>query len=206
MILRWIGICCCFECLFMSVIKCISFGVEFGVKGFKNGILGWKIEGFPRIRLPILVQLVWRAQGELPSPAPMFWVVLDIPSRSGRFQTDSFDVFKLSKPFGNIKWIGLNLVLHNRIILLKMTQEHENVRFSENSFSQGKRVGLGLFTQESSNELDWTWFCTIISYFWKWLKKMRFSKNSFSQGKRVGLGLFTQVIIYKSVLDGNRGL
>jgi hypothetical protein len=39
-----------------------------------------------------------------------------------------------------MNWIGLDFVNHT-INFLKMVQEHE---ISENSFSQGKRVGLGL--------------------------------------------------------------
>jgi len=36
-------VCCGFESLFMFVIKCISFGVEFGVEGIKIGDFGWKM-------------------------------------------------------------------------------------------------------------------------------------------------------------------
>jgi len=34
--------CCCFECPSIFVIKCLSFGIEFGVRGSKLGILGEK--------------------------------------------------------------------------------------------------------------------------------------------------------------------
>ena len=54
---------------------------------------------------------------------------------------------------------------------------------------------------ETSNELDWTWFCEIESYFWKMFKKTDFLKFVFLKGKRVGSGLFTVTLIYKNVLD-----
>jgi hypothetical protein len=41
----------------------------------------------------------WRAQGELPSSAPMFLVVKGTRGRSRLFQTDSFDVFDCSIAF-----------------------------------------------------------------------------------------------------------
>jgi len=40
-------------------------GDEFGPKGINVGVLGWKLDGFPRgnpkTGLPLLVQLAWRA-------------------------------------------------------------------------------------------------------------------------------------------------
>jgi hypothetical protein len=50
----------------MLVIKCISLGVEFGIKGIKIGVLVRKIgssrEGTTKTGQPVLVQLVRRAR------------------------------------------------------------------------------------------------------------------------------------------------
>jgi len=44
--LSWNGVlircCCCFECPLMFVIKCLSFGINLGLRGSKLGILGEK--------------------------------------------------------------------------------------------------------------------------------------------------------------------
>jgi len=79
----------------MFIINYLSFGVEFGVEGIKIGDFGWKMfwtyksstrtgDNSLRARYSVTTLLVLG--------------VLGIRGRSGWFQTDYFDVFKLSKP------------------------------------------------------------------------------------------------------------
>jgi len=51
---------------------------------------------------------------------------------------------------------------------------------------------------ETSNELDWTWFCESNQNFLKNVQEHVFFENSFFSKKRVGLRLFTVMMTFKS--------
>jgi len=80
-------------------------------KGIKNGVLDGKMDVFPRgnlrTRILVLVQLAWRAHGEFPSSATMFWVFRVLGGSIRAFRNDSnlmyLTLVKLSKPLENIK-------------------------------------------------------------------------------------------------------
>ena len=55
---------------------------------------------------------------------------------------------------------------------------------------------------ETSNDLDWSWFCESNQKFWKLSKNMRLSEIRFYQRKRIGLTLFIVSMVYKIVLNG----
>jgi len=92
----WLDVCCCFECLLMFINKCTSFGVEFGVNGIKNGVLGWKFKG-SREETQEQGCLFWcTSPGEplasCPVQHPCFFFVSGTWDRFGPFQTDYFDL------------------------------------------------------------------------------------------------------------------
>jgi len=64
----------------------------FGVK--RNGFHGRKTQNSRLLSGATHEASPWWAGGELPRPAPMFFVILGTCDRSGPFQTDSFDVIK----------------------------------------------------------------------------------------------------------------